>query len=93
MIHRRGPWRGFEGVEDATLELVAWFNTERILEPLGYGSPAEFEEQRHRTQATPRERLALNSPGLLRTRGDSCGHVRHEWSACAVAAAIFRLKA
>jgi transposase InsO family protein len=39
VIHRRGPWRGFEDVEYATLEWVAWFNTQRILEPLGYVSP------------------------------------------------------
>jgi putative transposase len=60
VIHRRGPWRGFEDVEYATLEWVAWFNTQRILEPLGYVSPAEFEEQYHRTHAAPPERLALN---------------------------------
>jgi transposase InsO family protein len=60
VIHRRGPWRGFEDVEYATLEWVAWFNTQRILEPLGYVSPAEFEEQFHRIQAAPAERLTLN---------------------------------
>jgi putative transposase len=60
VIHRRGPWRGFEDVEYATLEWVAWFNTQRILEPLGYDSPAEFEEQFHRIQAAPAERLTLN---------------------------------
>lgn len=60
VIHQRGPWKGFEDVEYATLEWVAWFNTQRILEPLGYVSPAEFEEQFYRTQAAPAERLALN---------------------------------
>jgi transposase InsO family protein len=60
VIYRRGPWRGFEDVEYATLEWVAWFNTQRILEPLGYVSPVEFEEQYHRTQAAPSERLVLN---------------------------------
>ena len=59
VIHRRGAWRGFEDVEYATLEWVAWFNTQRILEPLGYVSPAEFEEQYYRTQAAPAERLAV----------------------------------
>lgn len=42
VIHRRGPWRSFEDVEYATLEWVAWFNTQRILEPLGYVSPAQL---------------------------------------------------
>jgi putative transposase len=60
VIHRRGPWKSFDDVEFATLEWVAWFNTQRIMEPLGYVSPAEFEEQFYRTQAAPAERLALN---------------------------------
>ena len=49
LIHRAGPWRGFDDVEYATLEWVAWFNTQRLLEPLGYVPPAEYEEQFHRT--------------------------------------------
>jgi putative transposase len=52
VIHRDGPWRGLEDVEFATLAWVAWFNTERLLEPLGYLPPAEYEEQFHRTHAT-----------------------------------------
>jgi len=51
VIHRRGPWRGFDDVEYATLEWVAWFNQQRLLEPLGYVPPAEFEEQFFRTHA------------------------------------------
>ena len=50
VIHRDGPWRGLDAVEYATLEWVAWFNTQRLLEPLGYLPPAEYEEQFHRTQ-------------------------------------------
>jgi putative transposase len=42
VIHRNGPWRGFEYVEMATLERVASFNQEGLLEPLGYVPPAEF---------------------------------------------------
>lgn len=45
VIHRRGPWRGFDDVEYATLEWVAWFNQRRLLEPLGYLPPAAYEEQ------------------------------------------------
>ncbi len=71
VIHRPGPWKRFEGVEYATLEWVAWLDTQRVLEPLGYVSPAEFEEQHYRTQAAPAERLVLDSPSLLRTRGGS----------------------
>jgi transposase InsO family protein len=28
-IYRRGPWKGVEDVEFATLEWVAWYNTRR----------------------------------------------------------------
>lgn len=35
VIYRDGPWKGFEEVEYATLEWVAWYNTQRLLEPLG----------------------------------------------------------
>ena len=44
VIHRRGPWRSFEAVEYATLEWVDWFNTRRLLEPIGNIPPAEAEE-------------------------------------------------
>ena len=43
VIHRRGPWRSFEAVEFATLEWVNWFNTRRLLEPIGNIPPAEAE--------------------------------------------------
>lgn len=43
VIHRRGPWRNFEAVEDATLEWVEWFNNRRLLEPIGNIPPAEAE--------------------------------------------------
>ena len=45
VIRRLGPWRSVDDVEYATLKWVHWFNTERILGPLGYLSPREFEEQ------------------------------------------------
>jgi transposase InsO family protein len=43
VIHRRGPWRNFDAVEYATLEWVDWFNTRRLLEPIGNIPPAEAE--------------------------------------------------
>lgn len=43
VIHRRGPWRGFEAVEYATLEWVDWFNNRRLLAPIGNIPPAEAE--------------------------------------------------
>jgi putative transposase len=43
VIRPRGPWRTLEAVEFATLDWVDWFNTRRLLEPLGYLPPAEYE--------------------------------------------------
>jgi hypothetical protein len=45
VIQRKGPWRHLETVEFATLTWVDWFNTRRLLEPLGYVPPAEYEAQ------------------------------------------------
>lgn len=43
LIHHRGPWRGLDEVEYATLEWVDWFNNRRLLEPIGNIPPAEHE--------------------------------------------------
>lgn len=47
VIRKDGPWKSFEHVEFATLGWVHWFNTERLLEPLGYLPPAQYEAQFH----------------------------------------------
>lgn len=60
VIRHAGPWRGLDDVEFATLEWVSWYNTQRLMEPLGYQPPAEFEEQFHRAQTTPLVVQALN---------------------------------
>ena len=59
VIRHGGPWRGLDDVEYATLEWVAWFNTQRLLEPLGYLPPAEYEEQFHRATAAHAAEVAL----------------------------------
>ena len=51
VIHRRGPWKTKQAVELATLEWVAWFNHHRLMEPLGYLPPADFEANYHRQRA------------------------------------------
>jgi transposase InsO family protein len=35
VVQRKGPWRHLEMVEFATLAWVDWFNTRRLLEPIG----------------------------------------------------------
>ena len=53
VIHKRGPWRHLGQVEFATLEWVDWFNTRRLLEPIGCIPPAEFEQLHYQRQHTP----------------------------------------
>jgi transposase InsO family protein len=43
VIRRKGPWKNLETVEFATLAWVDWFNHRRLLEPIGYLPPAEYE--------------------------------------------------
>ena len=59
VIWRRGPWRSLEDVEFATLEWVDWFNNRRLLEPIGYVPPAEYEAAYHQQQLKPPAELAL----------------------------------
>lgn len=51
VIYHDGPWRGLKHVEYATLNWVTWFDTVRLLEPLGYLPPAEFEAQYHKANS------------------------------------------
>jgi len=50
VIECRGTWRSFDPVEYATLEWVDWFNRRRLLEPLGYLPPFEFEQMYYRNE-------------------------------------------
>jgi putative transposase len=65
VIHRKGPWRHLERVEFATLTWVDWFNTRRLLEPIGYVPPAEYEAQYYE---------ALASAAVLAAPGDAQRH-------------------
>jgi transposase InsO family protein len=47
VIRVKGPWRHLEAVEFATLDWVDWFNHRRLLEPIGYVPPAEYETRYH----------------------------------------------
>jgi putative transposase len=63
LIRRRGPWKGIDQVEYATLEWVDWFNHRRLLEPIGHVPPAEFEAAYHR-QEDPSDPARLKHPSL-----------------------------
>jgi putative transposase len=63
LIRRRGPWKGIDQVEYATLEWVDWFNHRRLLEPIGYVPPAEFEAAYQR-QEDPSDPARRKHPSL-----------------------------
>ncbi|MGK0224332.1 MAG: putative transposase, partial [Limisphaerales bacterium] len=45
LIRQKGPWRGIEDVEFATLTWVDWFNNRRLMETIGNVPPAELETE------------------------------------------------
>lgn len=54
-IRQRGPWRGLDAVEYATLDAIDWFNQRRVHGALGMLPPAAFEAQ----HAAAQRRLPL----------------------------------
>jgi transposase InsO family protein len=63
LVRQRGPWRGLDEVEYATLEWVDWFNHRRLLEPIGYVPPAEYEAA-FRREEDPSYAARLKEPSL-----------------------------
>ena len=57
LVRNKGPWRGLDDLELATLEWVDWFNHRRLFEDHGRIPPAEFEAMfyRHTVSADPAE--------------------------------------
>ena len=43
LVRRKGPWRGFDDLEFATLGRVDWFNNRRLFSAIGYVPLAEYE--------------------------------------------------
>ena len=48
LVRNRGPWRGLDDLEYATLEWVNWFNHRRLFEAHGHIPPAEYEAAYYR---------------------------------------------
>jgi len=69
VIRKDGPWKSLEDVEFATLVWADWFNNSRLLEPIGYVPPSEFEAAYHRDAATVEEealkQTSLYEPGAV----------------------------
>ena len=64
VIRHEGPWKGLEEVEFATLEWAGWFNNVRLLEPIGYVPPAEFEREYYAHAAATDEEERLKQTSL-----------------------------
>ena len=71
VIRPRGPWRGLEPVEFATLEWVDWFNNRRILEPIGNRPPAEAEAAYYHQSEHTALAASLTQNSLRNSRGGS----------------------
>ena len=63
LVRNRGPWRGLDDLELATLEWVDWWNHRRLLEPIGYVPPVEKEADYYR-QNNPAEKPGLKPTSL-----------------------------
>lgn len=50
LIRKRGPWKNVQELEVATLAWVDWFNNRRLMGPLGFVPPRQFEEDWYRKQ-------------------------------------------
>ena len=48
LVRNKGPWRGLDDLDLATLEWVDWFNHRRLFENHGRIPPAEFEANYYR---------------------------------------------
>ena len=63
LITTRGPWRTVEDVELATLGWVYWWNTRRLLEPIGDIPPVEYESNCEKpTQEVPSTTKPIECP-------------------------------
>ncbi len=55
LVRNRGPWRGLDDLEYATLEWIDWFNHHRLFEAHGRcRPPAKFEELHYRQNDSAR---------------------------------------
>jgi putative transposase len=63
LIRLKGPWRGLDAVELATLEWVDWYNNRRLFEAIGNIPPVEAEANHYLT-IPPSENLQMAEPSL-----------------------------
>ncbi|MFI6779843.1 IS3 family transposase [Micromonospora sp. NPDC050276] len=51
LVRNRGPWRGVNDLEMATVEYIDWYNNRRLHRELGHVPPAEYEALDAMTQS------------------------------------------
>jgi len=64
LVRNKGPWRGLDDLELATLEWVDWWNHRRLLDPIGRVPPAEHEANYYR-QTNPVTTVETKEPQPL----------------------------
>lgn len=52
VINQGGPWKSMREIEWETLNWVHWYNNQRLLEPIGYITPAEAEKAFYQNMKT-----------------------------------------
>jgi putative transposase len=65
LITMQGPWRNVDDVELATLSWVHWWNTRRLLAPIGNIPPVEFENHWTTTQPVDNTQQHDANQGVL----------------------------
>ncbi|MGW3608057.1 integrase core domain-containing protein, partial [Micromonospora sp. NPDC005161] len=50
LVRNRGPWRGLDDLEMATVEYIDWYNNRRLHGELGHIPPTEHEALHAMTQ-------------------------------------------
>ncbi|GGL11364.1 putative transposase [Curtobacterium luteum] len=68
LIRNKGPWRGIEDLEIATVEYIDWFNHRRLHGELGMVPPVEYETDHYRHHPAPTT-VGTALPSLHCTRG------------------------
>ena len=43
LVRNKGPWRGLDDLEIATVDYIDWYNNRRLHGELGHVPPAEYE--------------------------------------------------
>jgi len=59
VMYKKGPWKTFDAVEYATLDWISWFNTKRLLQPIGNIPPAENEKLYYTQEMSPAQLVGL----------------------------------